>query len=241
MNSSIKFFGLKFKRYYEDTGFWGTDAEFRTQGELKEQHQLAAGDMPPAKHKEMMQKAIRAIPKKGGVAIDQLLEDRTIAGNYENAKTVWEVVAVRPKEKHAYSSSKKWGKDPKTTDWLVTIRGEKIDTVERRQPFRRADPWIRDFARRGSRIRYRSPPRRIYERERSFSPMTERQVPIIHPQPRALSPPRRGATMEAIPDEGFRPGTLVVGKILSKEEAEKKMDEIWAKMTSKVNEEFLGE
>jgi len=205
---------------------------------LKEQHQFAAGDVAPAKHKEMMQKAIRAIPKKGGVAIDQLLEDRTVASNHEDAKTVWEVVAIRPKEKHAYSSPKKWGKDPKTTDWLVTIRGEKIDTVERRQPFRRADPWIRDFSKRGSGMRYRSPPRRRYEREYSFSPVVERRVPIIHPQPRALSPPRRG---EATPDEGFRSGTLVVGKILSKEEAEKKMDEIWARMTTKVNEDVLAE
>lgn len=238
-NSSVKVLGISFKRYYEDEGFWGTDAEFRTQGELKEQHQFAAADLSPSKHKEMMQKAIKAIPKKGGVAIEQLLEDRTDASNHEAARTVWEVVAIRPRQKHIYSSTKKWGKDPKTTDWLVTIRGEKVDSVERRQPFRRDDPWVRDFGRRDRGRRYRSPPRRIYERERSFSP--NRRVPIFHPPPRTLSPPRRGGTVEAIPDEGFRPGTLVVGKILSKEEAEKKMDEIWERMTSKVTEDVVAE
>lgn len=235
-NSSIKFLGLKLTRFYEDHGFWGTDPEFRTQGELKEQHLFAAGDLSPAKHKEMMKKAIQAIPKKGGVAIDQLLEDRIDASNHEDAKTIWEVVAVRPKEKHLYSSSKKWGKNPKTTDWLVTIRGLKIDSPERSQPLRRTDPWVRDFG--GSSRRYRSPPRRYYERERSFSPdvrVRRRREPIIiHPEYRDMSPPRRRGTMEAIPDDGFRPGTLVIGKIPSKEEAEKKIDEIWAAMTTKV-------
>lgn len=47
--------------------------------------------------------------------------------------------------------------------------------------------------------------------------------------------------MEAIPDEGFRPGTLVVGKIPSQEEAEKKMDEIWERMTSKGTDDIFAE
>ncbi|KUJ21071.1 uncharacterized protein LY89DRAFT_424934 [Mollisia scopiformis] len=239
-NSSIKFLGIKLTRFYEDAGYWGTDAEFRTQAELKEQHQYAAGDLSPAKHKEMMKKIIQAIPKKGGVAVDQLLEDRMDASNHEDAKTIWEVVAVRPKEKHAYSCSKKWGKDPKTTDWLVTLRGEKVNnTGVRRQPYRRADPWVRDFDMRGPPRRYRSPPRRYYERERSYSPDVHvrrgRDPMIIHPTHRVMSiSPRRA--MDAIPDESFRSGGFVIGKIPSQEEAEKKMDEIWAAMTNKVTE-----
>jgi hypothetical protein len=238
-NSSIKFLGVKFTRYYEDAGFWGTDPEFRTQEEMKEQHRIALGDLSPAKHQERIKKVVQAIPKKGGVAIDHLLENRIDVSNHEASKAVWEIVAIRPKEKHTYSCSKKWGKDPKTTDWVVTIRGEKIDTIEREQPVRRADPWAREPWMRGSRDRYRSPPRRMYERERSFSPrvrVRRGQDPIvIHPDYRAMSP-RRGATMEAIPDEGFRPGTVVIGRIPSREEAEKRIEEIWASMTSSVED-----
>lgn len=245
-NCCLKLFGiLNVTQSYQDPGFWSTNPEFRTQAEMKEQHQFAARDLSSARHKEVMQKAVRAIPKKGGLAIDQLLEDRTVSSNHEAARTIWEVVSIRPKQKFSYSSSKKWGKDPKTTDWRVTLRGEKVDAIQRSQPFRRADPWARESSR-----RYRSPERRMYERERSFSPevrVRRQQEPIIiHPEnrimfhPRSLSPPRRGATMEAIPDEGFRPGTMVIGKIPSQEEAEKKIEEIWALMTGQVTEDVVA-
>lgn len=193
----------------------------------------------------MIQKAVRAIPKKGGVAIDQLLESRLNISNHEGSKAVWEIVAIRSKEKHAYSCTKKWGKDPKTTDWLVTLRGERLDTVGRQQPARWGDPWVKDSWMRESRERYRSPPRRIYEPERSFSPHVRvrrgREPVVIHPEHRAMSPPRRGATMETIPDEGFRPGTVVIGRIPSREEAEKRIEEIWAGMTSSVLENAVTE
>lgn len=180
---------------------------------------------------------MQAIPKKGGVAIDHLLENRIEVSNHEASKAVWEIVSIRPKEKHMYSSSKKWGKDPKTTDWVIILRGEKTDTTDitREQPIRRGDPWAKNSWMRGSREGYRNPPR-MYERERSFSPRVRRgrEPVIVHHDHRAMSPPRRGGTMEAIPDDGFRPGTVVIGRIPSKAEAEKKIEEIWARMTSSV-------
>lgn len=242
-NSSTKFLGLKVTRFFEDPGFWGTDPEYRTQEEMIEQHRLAVGDLSPEKHKEKMQKAVQAIPKKGGVAIDQLLQGRMLVSNHSTSKAVWEVAAIRTKQKLIYSSSKKWGKDPMTTDWIVTLRGERLDTIERQQPIRRLDPfnaranekWARN------RDRYPSPPRRIYDRERSYSPIPRgrrgREPIIIREAPRAMSPPRRGATMEAVPDDGFRPGNMVIGRIPSKEEAEKKIEEIWASMTNTVEED----
>ena len=48
-------------------------------------------------------------------------------------------------------------------------------------------------------------------------------------------PPPASFRREAIPDEGFRRGTVYVGEILSKEEAVKKMDKVWEGMTG-VNE-----
>lgn len=239
MNRSWGFLGLKFKTYYEDSGYWESIAEYRTQGEMKEQHQFAAADLSPVKHKEVLQKAIQAVPQKFGIEIDLLIEDRTEASSSEDAKREWSVVSVRPQQRYPYGSAKNWGKDPQYTNWLVTIRGETIDNVERSRSNRRDDPWRkRDI----SRYRSRSPHRR----------RNHNRYPIISPGPMPMPrppyrrefhrvppgpPPPPMLRREAIPDDGFRQGTLVVGKILSKEEAVKKMDEVWERMTTKVEKE----
>ncbi|KAH9222694.1 hypothetical protein DL95DRAFT_518262 [Leptodontidium sp. 2 PMI_412] len=222
------FLGITFKSYYQDTGFWEMDSEFKTQGEMKEQHQYAAADLSPAKHKEAMQKAIQAVPKKLGYEVDSLLEARTESTSNDVAKRLWTVVSVRPQQKYSYGSAKKWGKDPAYTNWLITIKGETIDTVERSRPFhRRDDPWRRQ---RSYSPRSRSPPRHypiIHNRPRS--PV---RMPMPRPPYRPGPPPPAFLRREAIPDEGFRQGTLVVGKILSKDEAVKRMAEIWKDMTA---------
>ncbi|KAK0124444.1 hypothetical protein ONS95_009400 [Cadophora gregata] len=233
VNRSWGFLGIKFKSYFEDTGFWATDSEYRTQGEMKEQHQFAAGDLSPDKHKEAMQKAIQAIPNKIGFEVDNLIETRTDASSHEGAKRQWTVVAVRPQQKYPYGSAKKWGKDPKYTNWLVTIKGETVDKVERSRALtRRDDPWRKQ---RGWSPRSRSPRRRypiIHDRPRSsYSPV---RIPMPRPSYRGPPgpPPPPVFAREAIPDEGFRQGNIVIGKILSKEEAVKKMDEVWEEMTT---------
>jgi len=235
-NKSWGIFGIRLKSYFEEEGFWGTDPEYRTQDELKEQEKYASADLSPAKHKEAMQKIIRSIPKEGGFSIDTLIEDRTEASSHEDAKRQWSVVAVRPKQKFPYAGSKKkWGKNPDYTDWLVTIKGETVDTKERSRSFRREDPWRR---RSRSPISIRSSPRRYPPiRNRSRSPI-RRPGPPPPPPPFRHNVPPPPLVREAVPDEGFRLGTLVIGKILSSEAAEKKMEEIWTKMNEvKITEE----
>jgi hypothetical protein len=111
------------------------------QSEMKEQYLFASAGMSPAKHKDAMKKAIQKIPKDGGHHIDTLIHERTDICSDEGIKRQWSVVAVRPQQKYPYSSSKKCSKDPETTNWLITIRGETADTVERHRPGRREDPW----------------------------------------------------------------------------------------------------
>ncbi|KAG4426171.1 hypothetical protein IFR04_000637 [Cadophora malorum] len=237
VNRSWGFLGIKFKSYYEDPGFWESDSEYRTQGEMEEQHHFAAGDLSPAKHKEAMQKAIQAVPKKFGFEIDNLIESRNVASSNEGAKRQWTVVAIRPQQKYPYGSAKKWGKDPAYTNWLVTIKGETVDKVERSRALtRRDDPWRRQ---RSYSPRSRSPRRHypiIHNRPRS--PRSPVRIPMPRPPyrgPPGPPPPPASFRREAIPDEGFRQGTVYVGEILSKEEAVKKMDKVWEGMTA-VNE-----
>ncbi|KAL2074718.1 hypothetical protein VTL71DRAFT_8497 [Oculimacula yallundae] len=229
VNKSWGFMGLKFKSYFEDPSFWETFSEFRTQGEMKEQHEFAAANLSPAKHKEAMQKLIQAIPHKFGYEIDRLLESRTEASSGANAKRQWTVVSIRPQQKYPYGSAKKWGKDPVYTNFLVTIKGETIDTVERSRPLtRREDPWRR---KRSYSPRSRSPPFYPIINHRPHSPGRMPMArPVYRGPPGPPLPPM--SRRELIPDEGFRQGTLVVGKILSKEEAVKRMDEIWEDMIS---------
>jgi hypothetical protein len=196
---------------------------------MKEQHMFAAAGMSAAKHKDAMKKAIQRIPKDGGRHIDALIQERTDACSDEIIKRQWSVVAVRSQEKYPYSSSKKRGNSPLTTNWLITIKGETVDTVERYRPYRRENPWRA----------------RVLYRERSFSPrsrpyrenhITEviphcRHRPIVvREEWRPIDPPLTRQPRGDAVDEKIQTGTIVVGKLMSQNEAEKKLEKIWVEM-----------
>jgi hypothetical protein len=247
VNRSWGFLGLKFKNYYEDFGFWGTDPEFRTLEEMKEQEKFASADKSPAKHKEAICKVLQALPKKGGIAIDHLLEERTESSSHEEAKREWSVVAVRPKQKYPYGSNKKWGKDPNYTDWLVTIKAVTIDTQDRSRSYRRDDPFrkrrSRDYSP-VSRRYHRSPsPRPIRRRgphNRIIDIDVRRDMPPLRPLPLMRNPVRtpmpardRG---DVYVEDGYVQGKVVVGKIMTKKEAEEKIVGVWEDMVAKASE-----
>jgi hypothetical protein len=221
VNRSRGFLGLTFNSYHVEQGFWGTDPEFRTVEEMKEQEKFAAADKSPAKHKEAMQKILQALPKKGGIAIDHLLDERTQASSHQDAKREWSVVAVRPTQKFPYGSAKKWGKDPKTTDWLVTIKGITIDTKDRSRSFRRDDPPRRRH--------YPNPVVSVRDRHSDRPPFPR---PLFMPRNPVRSLPPR----ETFIEDGFVQGKIVVGKIMTKNEAEEKMTAIWDEMIVKAAE-----
>lgn len=243
MDKSWGFLGLKLKSYYEDVGYWATESELRTEAEMREQEMIAGADMTYPQAQALLRKALQALPKKGGLEIDRLLNERTECTSHEEAKREWIVVAVRPKQKYAYGSSKKWGKDPLTTDWLVTLRGTTIDTENRSRSYRGHDPFL---ARQASRSR--SPYRPCY---RSISPLPRRRprYPVveryIRPRSRDRSPFRPLPVMrnpirslpirerEVFVEDGYVQGKVVVGKIMTRDEAEEKMVGIWEEMVKK--------
>lgn len=72
----------------------------------------------------------------------------------------------------------------------------------------------------------------------------EREIPYVR-RPRSRSREREFIDMrrptlhiprEVSIDQGFMPATVMIGKIPSKEEAEKKMEEIWGNMNGKIEE-----
>ncbi len=234
VQSSWGFFGLKIKGYYENSGFWELHPELRTEAEMKEQHDISCDNLPPSKHREAMQKAIQAIPKEGGSHIDRLLEERTEASSMD-AKREWSIVAVRSKQKFPYGSNKKWGKDPKYSDWLITIKGETVDTFQRDRHSRWEDPFQQRDGRYRSpiRIRSRSPARRrVHPRRR-----LPRYSGPLRPQPTSQRPFFLRQSSVGLPTPidakgDFRSGSLVVGKLMSVEGAEEKMKDIWAEITA---------
>jgi hypothetical protein len=239
-DKSHSFLGLKFKSFYEDPGFWSTNAELKSQSEMKEQHLFAAVGMSAAKHNDAMKKAIQMIPKDGGRQIDRLVQERTDSCSDETVKRQWSVAVVRPQEKYPYSASKKWGKDPLTTNWLVTIRGQTVDTVERHRPYRREDPWRKRDSYGVYRERSFSPRRRPYRENRIIDVMPHRRhrpfivreecrpmdAPLSHRQPRG----------DAV-NEKTQTGTLVVAKLMNQDEAEKKLEKIWVEMNNEASSE----
>ncbi|KAE9379063.1 hypothetical protein N431DRAFT_397057 [Stipitochalara longipes BDJ] len=234
---SYSFLGLKFKSFYEDPGFWSIHAELRSQAEMKEQHLFAAGGMPAAKHKEAMKKAVQTIPKDGGRQIDALLQERTDSCSDETVKRQWSVVAVRAQEKFPYSSSKKWGKDPLATNWLITIRGETVDSVERHRPYRREDPWgKRDTYGERSFSPRRRPYRENHNRITEVMPRHRRR-PIIQEECHSWDPLPRRPMGDAV-NEKTQTGTLVVAKLVSQDEAEEKLEKIWVEMNKGASPEM---
>jgi hypothetical protein len=232
---SHSFLGLKIKGFYEDPGFWVTDPELRSQTEMKEQHLFAAAGMSAAKHKDAIKKAIQMIPKDGGRQIDTLVQERTRCCSDETVRHQWSVVALNPQEKYPYSSPKKWGKDPLRTNWFVTLRGETVDTIERHQPYRGEDPWRkRDWYRERS----FSPRRTPYREDRALEVMPRRRYqPIVRGERRPIDPPWTPQPRGDAVNEKTQTGTLVVAKLMSQDEAEKKLVNIWVEMNKEASAE----
>jgi hypothetical protein len=88
---------------------------------MKEQHVFAAGGMSAEKHKAAMQKATQKIPAAGGRQIDELIQDRPYSAPGDCQMSVVGCGSSTPAEVTLQLCQKKWGSDPKTMDWLVTV------------------------------------------------------------------------------------------------------------------------
>ena len=237
VRSSVGFMGIKFKSYDEDNEHWDIEPELRSQGELQSALENLTASIPESKYRASIDKALKAFPEVARDLIDWLIEDRTDSTNDEKYIRRWTVVAVRPKEKHAYRSGKKLIKAVKGSDWLIMIKGETLGKVERRRPGRWDDPWRKPY---GTRRYY---PRHYdryddmeYERHRPH--YEDYDEPFRRP-PIRVRPYEKGVEDDEEEDNfdgTYMSGTVNVDIFSSREDAEKRMDKVLDDMAGKVSD-----
>jgi hypothetical protein len=230
ITQSVKFLGLKVKRYDEDPGFWGIDPELCSQSELQDTLRHLMSNTSPANYRASVNKAMRALPEQARETVEGLVELRTQSTSNYQFKRQWGVVAVRPKIKNHFGGDS-WFKSVKSQDWLIMIKGETLDHTERRRPDRWDDPWRKPY-----RPVHR---RRHYPTEDEYYDIDYRRrsipAPVRRPSPMSLLEDNRHRLLSWDAEvDGYRPGTIVVGDAFSHDDAEKKMDEILTDLPSKL-------
>ena len=228
----MSFMGIKLKSYDEDNEHWDIKPELRSQGELRSAYQSVTASMTTLNYTAVIDKALRALPEYARDLVDWLIEDRIDSTNNEKYARQWSVVAVRPREKHAYHSSKKLIKSVNNSDWLIMIRGETMGKVDRRRPGRWDDPWRK------------SSPRRYYPRhhgrydEREYNQHRqhyEEYNEYSRRQPVSIMPASEADEEDVdVLDGTFVSGMVNVGLFSSQEDAEKRMDKVLDDMAGEV-------
>jgi len=222
--------GLKIKECEEEAEYWDIEAKLRSQGELQSAYKNATSSTTASKYQASLDKAVKALPEHARDLIDWLIQDRHEATNNEKFVRQWSVVAVRPKEKHAYRAGRKLVKSTKDSDWLIMIKGETVGKVERKRPHRYDDPWRKPAPR-------RSHPR-LYDRyEREYvRPRPHYEEYDLYPRrpPVRFVPYEDEEEEEDRLDNTFLSGTVAVGMFSSQEDAESRMDKVLDDMAGKV-------
>ena len=232
VQSSVGFMGIKVKFYDEDNEHWDIEPELRSQGELETAYQTLTTSTTESKYRAAVDKAIKAFPKHARDLLDWLIEDRTDSTNNEKYVRQWSVVAVRPKEKHAYRTGKKLLKSVKGSDWLIMIKGETLGKIERRRPDRWDDPWRNPSPRIYYPRHYDRFDEREYDRHRPHYEEYNDYIPRPHARDRRDY--EREVEEEDPLDNNFVSGTINVGMFSSQADAKKRMDKVLNDMAGKV-------
>jgi hypothetical protein len=238
VRSSVGFMGIKFKAYDEDNEHWDIEPELRSQGELQSAYKNAVGTLTECKYRASVDKALKAFPEHARDLVDWLIEDRTDSTNNERYIRQWSVIAVRPKEKHAYHSGKKLIKSVKGSDWLIMIKGETVGKVERRRPDRWEDPWRqpnkarRYYPRHYDRFEDREDKRHRphYEEYNEYMPRPPVRLGTGYEREES----RLAGEDEDPLDGTYMEGMVHVGMFESREDAERRMDKVLDDMAGKV-------
>jgi hypothetical protein len=102
------------------------------------------GSASHSQHLANLKKKVLKMPDEAQWEIQKLIESRETASSNENVRREWEVVGFteRPRRKIT-PETRKWWKGGKKglVEWVIVIRGETVDRKNRVMPCKHEDPW----------------------------------------------------------------------------------------------------
>jgi hypothetical protein len=155
------------------------------------------------------------MPDEAQWEIQKLIESRETASSNENVRREWEVVGFteRPRRKITPETGKWWkGGKKGLVEWVIVIRGETVDRKNRVMPCKHEDPW-----------NPKSKTQQVTVATPAPVAVAVTPTPMAAPTPVQLHTPIR--TQTQVPA-----GTVLRHvenrRVMTAEEAERKMDEI---------------
>jgi hypothetical protein len=207
LKRSVTFLGIKWytSHDFEPASFY-IKAVPSCSSEIKTLRAECRGTYTDAKHQAQLKKTILKMPDDAQWEIQKLVESRDKASSNENVRREWEVVAFkeRPRRKISPEKGKWWQRSQKPlVEWIVVIKGETVDHKTRTLPSKHEDPW-------NPKPKQQLVPRTVV----NPAPAMPAVVVPVQPQTRAQVP--AGTVLRHVENR----------RVMTAEEAEKKMEEI---------------
>jgi hypothetical protein len=190
---------------YEPATFYVTALPYYAP-EIKSLRAECRGTSTDSQHQAQLKKTILKMPDEAQWEIQKLTESRDKASSNANVKREWEVVAFKERPRRKITPEKRGslqGGKKGLVEWVIVIKGETVDHKARVMPSKHEDPW---------------------------NPKPKQQLPpagIVNSAPvvTAVVAPVQGQVCAQVPAKAVLI-QVENRRVLTSEEAEKKMKEI---------------
>jgi hypothetical protein len=190
---------------YEPATFYVTALPYYAP-EIKSLRAECRGTSTDSQHQTQLKKTILKMPDEAQWEIQKLTESRDKASSNANVKREWEVVAFKERPRRKITPEKRGslqGGKKGLVEWVIVIKGETVDHKARVMPSKHEDPW---------------------------NPKPKQQLPpagIVNSAPvvTAVVAPVQGQVCAQVPAKAVLI-QVENRRVLTSEEAEKKMKEI---------------
>ena len=198
-------FGVKYYVYhsYEPATFY-VKAQPSCASDIRALRAECRGTSTDNQHLASAKKSILKLPDDAQWEIQKLLESRDKASSNENVRREWEVVAFKeqPRRKISPEKGRWWQRSQKAlVEWVLVIRGETVDHKTRVLPSKHEDPW--------------NPRPKLPVRAMIPAPAPA-PVPVVTAPVQARAQVPTGTVLRHVENR----------RVMTTEEAEKKMEEI---------------
>jgi hypothetical protein len=207
LKDSAYVFGIKwFTHHRHEPASYYIKAIPSNGSEIKNLRAECRGASTDAEHQSQLKKKILKLPDEAQWEIQKLTESRDNASSNGNVKREWEVVAFQERPRRKISPEKgKWYQRSKKgpVEWVIVLKGETVDHKTRVMPNKHEDPW-------NPKPRPQLAPPRVV----NPTPVVPAVVAPVQPQARTQVP--AGTVLRHVENR----------RVMTREEAEKKMEEI---------------